>query len=104
MSLEGRMDRLRAFVALLPEPRRPPIVVPEDGFATAEMIFRYIDPSTMPEIAGVLEWLMEHQPGVLAATAEVDRTLLWEARSRTPLENLAVACQMSRGLAAVEQD
>ena len=97
MTLDDRIATLRAFVAHLPEPRRPPIVVPGEGFATAEMIFRHIDPAAMPEIVDVLEWLMQHQPGVLAGTADEDRTLVWDALERTPLENLTVVCQMTRG-------
>ena len=95
--VDERIARLCAFVASLPQPRRPPIVVP-DGCATAEQVFRHVDPAAIPEVADALEWLMEHQPGVIAATADEDRTLLWEAMERTPLENLAVAGQMSRGL------
>lgn len=94
---QERIERLCRFVASLPEPKRPPIVSPE-GCATAEQIFRYIDPSAMPEIAEVLEWLVEHQPGVIAATADEDRTLIWDPMERTPLENLTIAGQMSRGL------
>lgn len=100
MSNADRIARLCDFVASLPTPARPPIVVPDEGFATPEMIFKHLDPAAMPEIADVLERLMEHHPDVLAAVGEVDRTLIWCAMERTPLENLAVA----QGLSAGEED
>lgn len=100
MSTADRVAKLCAFVAGLPEPKRPPIVVPDAGCATPEMIFRYVNPAAVLEVADVLEWLMKHEPSVIAATADEDRTLLWDAMERTPLENLAVAGQMSRGLGA----
>lgn len=98
MSDEDRIARLCAFVASLPEPRRPPVVLPPELGFKPEDIFRHVDPRAVPEIAATLEYLMEHHPQVLAAVGDVDRTLIWCARERTPLENLAEAGQMARTL------
>lgn len=42
----------------------------------------------MPELAGVLAYLTEHEPDVLAAVADVDRSLLWAAMEMGPLDYL----------------
>lgn len=97
MSDANRIAKLSAFVSSLPPPKRPPIVVPGEGFVTPEMIFKHVDPSAVPEIASVMEHLMEHHPDVLAAVGDVDRTLIWCAMERTPLENLAVAEGLNAG-------
>lgn len=88
---EDRVSRLSAFIASLPAPKRPPIVVPDEDCAGADAIFRHIDPTAIPEVALSLEWLMEHRPDVIAAVADVDRTLIWDAMERTPLDNLRLA-------------
>lgn len=66
----------------------PPIVVPDEQFATAEQIFRPVDPTLVPELAGILAYLAEHEPDVLAAVADVDRTLIWAAMEMSPLDYL----------------
>lgn len=91
MVVEDRLARLCAFVASLPAPKRPPIVVPDAGCAGAEDVFHHLDPAAVPEVASALEWLIANRPEVLAAVAEVDRTLIWDAMERTPLANLALA-------------
>lgn len=91
MGTEERVAKLCAFVASLPQPKRPPIVVPDAGCAGAEEVFRHLDPEAIPEVAPVLEWLMVHRPDVIAAVADVDRTLIWDAMERTPLANLQLA-------------
>lgn len=64
----------------------PSIVVPDEQFATVEQIFRPVDPARVPELAGVLTYLAEHEPDVLAAVADVDRTLIWAAMEMSPLD------------------
>jgi hypothetical protein len=91
MVTEDRVSKLCAFVASLPQPKRPPIVVPDAGCAGAEEVFRHLDPATVPEVLEVLEWLRVHRPEVIAAVADVDRTLIWDAMERTPLTNLRLA-------------
>lgn len=66
----------------------PPIVVPDERFATAEQIFRAVEPALVPELAGVLVYLAEHDPDVLAAVADVDRSLIWAAMEMSPLDYL----------------
>jgi hypothetical protein len=66
----------------------PPIVVPDEHFATAEQIFRPVDPTAVPELAAQLAYLAEHEPDVLAAVADVDRTLIWAAMEMSPLDYL----------------
>lgn len=66
----------------------PPIVVPDEQFATAEQIFRPVDAALVPELAGVLAYLSEHEPDVLAAVADVDRSLIWAAMEMSPLDYL----------------
>lgn len=88
---ENREARLSAFIASLAPPKRPPIVVPDAGCVGADAIFRHVDPTAIPEVASSLEWLMEHRPDVIAAVADVDRTLIWDAMDRSPLDNLRLA-------------
>jgi hypothetical protein len=66
----------------------PPIVVPDERFATAEQIFRPVDPALVPELAGVLAYLAAQEPDVLAAVADVDRSLIWAAMEMSPLDYL----------------
>ena len=91
MLATDRLAKLSAFVASLAPPKRPPIVVPDADCAGADAIFRHVDPAAIPEVASALEWLMEHRPDVIAAVADVDRTLIWDAMERSPLENLRLA-------------
>jgi hypothetical protein len=91
MISEDCVSKLCAFVASLPQPKRPPIVVPDASCAGAEEVFHHLDPATIPEVAEVLEWLMAHRPDVIAAVADVDRTLIWDAMERSPLTNLQLA-------------
>jgi FAD/FMN-containing dehydrogenase len=66
----------------------PPIVVPDEQFATAEQIFRPVDAALVPELAEMLAYLSEHDPDVLAAVADVDRSLIWAAMEMGPLDYL----------------
>lgn len=91
MVTEERISKLCTFVASLPQPKRPPIVVPDEGCAGAADVFRHLDPSAVREVTAALEWLMAHHPEVIVAVADVDRTLIWDAMERTPLTNLQLA-------------
>ncbi|HMU41306.1 MAG TPA: hypothetical protein PKE31_20020 [Pseudomonadota bacterium] len=91
MFTEDRVARLCAFVASLPQPKRPPMVVPDAGCAGGAEVFRHLDPAAIPEVAAALEWLMTNRCEVIAAVADVDRTLIWDAMDRTRLANLQVA-------------
>jgi hypothetical protein len=93
--------KLCAFVASLPQPKRPPIVVPDEGCAGAAEVFRHLNPAATPEVAEALEWLMTHRPEVIAAVADVDRTLIWDAMERTPLTNLQLAESLAQDEAAL---
>ena len=76
----------------------PPIVVPDEHCATAEQIFRPVDPALVPELAGVLAYLAEHDPDVLAAVADVDRSLIWTAMQMSPLDYLVQGAQFIEDL------
>lgn len=97
MSDEERIGRLCQFTDSLPAPRTLPLVLPEELGVRTEDIFHHVDPRLVPEIADVLEYLMEHHPGVIAAVGDVDRTLIWDSMERTPLANLATAEVMAGG-------
>lgn len=97
MCEEDRIGRLCQFVAGLPEPRRPPLVLPHELGIQVDDIFHHVDPRLVPEIADVLEYLMEHQPRVFAAIGDVDRSLIWDSMERTPLANLATVESMAQG-------
>lgn len=72
-------------------------MLPEELGVGADDIFHHVDPRLVPEITDVLEYLMEHHPGVIAAVGDVDRTLIWDSMERTPLANLATAETMAEG-------
>src|SRR5262245_26151944 len=96
MSDKDRVARLCAQVSSLPEPRRPPLVLPDELGVRVEDIFHHVDPAAVPEIAHVLEFLMEHHPETLAAVGDVDRSLIWGAFEEPPLERLARSAQQAR--------
>lgn len=81
----------------------PPIIIPDDGCAPAEQIFRPLDPAAVPEIAEVIAHLQAHDPEVLAAVADVDRSLIWAAMRRTPWENLAECARMVNSLVSLRE-
>ncbi len=75
-------------------------MVPDADCAGEDAIFRHVDPLAIPEVASALEWLMEHRPDVIAPdviapVADVDRTLIWDAMERAPLDNLRPAESLS---------
>ncbi len=81
----------------------PPILVPDDRCATASQIFHPVDPSAVPEIAGLIAWLSAHDPDVLAAVADVDRLLIWAAMQRSPLDHLDACAQMAESLVTLRE-
>ena len=66
----------------------PPVVVHDASCADERLIFRPLDAAAVPEIAAVLARLREEDPDVIAAVADVDRSLLWAAMARSPIEHL----------------
>ena len=96
MSDEERIARLCSFVASLPEPRRPPLVLPAELGVKVEDIFHHVEPALVPEIAHVLELLMERDPQTLAAVGDVDRSLIWQSFEEPPLERLAQSARQAR--------
>ena len=54
-------------------------------------------------IAGVRAYLAEHDPDVLAAVADVDRSLIWNMLELAPMERLHRAVQMAYELDAMAQ-
>jgi len=84
---------------------RPPIILPPELGVSLEEIFRAVDRDAVPELTPLLDYLAEHDPDVLAAVAEVDRSLIWSALAASPLELLHRCSENARGiqsLAAVQ--
>jgi hypothetical protein len=77
---------------------RPPIVLPAGLGVTADEIFHEVDRAAVPELADLLDHLGAHDPDVLAAVADVDRSLIWEALGHSPLERLARCSENARGI------
>jgi hypothetical protein len=100
---EERLARLCAFVASLPAPRRPPLVLPEELGVKIEDIFHHADPAALPELADVLEHLMEHHPRVLAAVGDVDRSLIWDAMGQRPIDRLLGNERMASDIASMQE-
>lgn len=75
---------------------RPALVIADaEGASTAE-VHRAVDATLLGEIADVLDDLARRDPDVLAAVADVDRTLIWEAMQEAPLARLARCAQQAR--------
>lgn len=81
----------------------PPIVLPAELGASSEAIFRPVDPAVVPELADLLDFLAEHHPLVLAAVADVDRSLIWSMQENTPLENLENCSRMARDISTLQE-
>jgi hypothetical protein len=79
----------------------PPIVIPEELGISIDEIFHPVDPVQVPEISGVLSWLAQHDPEVLGAVAEVDRSLIWMTLELDPRERLHQSLQMGLTLDAL---
>lgn len=74
----------------------PPVILPDELGLTIEDIYRPVNAVLVPEIAGVLAHLAEHDPDVLAAVADVDRGLILAALELEPMERLHRAVQMAQ--------
>ena len=81
----------------------PRIVLPAELGVSVEDIFRPVDRSAVPELSGLLDYLAEHHPLVLAAVADVDRSLIWSMQENTPLANLDNAARMARDLSVLQE-
>ncbi len=68
--------------AIRPNPRGDPCGVAEASGSSSILC------PAVREIAGVIAWLEANDPEVLAAVTDVDRSLIWAAMRRSPLEHL----------------
>lgn len=82
---------------------RPPIVIPSELGITAEEIFRPVDRAAVPELADLLDHLAAHDPDVLAAVADVDRSLIWSALEESPLQRLTRCSANAWGLTRLQE-
>lgn len=57
-----------------------------------------MDPAAVPEIADALEHLIHHDPHLVAAVADVDRTLIWDAMEMGALDYLEAGARMISSL------
>mgnify|MGYP001179289314 CR=1 FL=1 len=81
--------------------QKPPIVLPVELGVSIEDMFRPVDRAAVPELADLLDLLAEHHPLVLAAVADVDRSLIWAMQENAPLQNLDNCAQMARDVASI---
>ncbi len=77
---------------------RPPIVLPAELGVTVEEIFREVDRALVPELAALLDHLAACDPDVLAAVADVDRSLIWSALECSPLTRLERCSENAEGI------
>jgi len=80
---------------------KPPVVLPAELGVTIDEIFRPIDRAAVPELERVIDQLADHDPDVLAAVADVDRSLIWSMLELSPLERLDRCSENARGIAAL---
>lgn len=73
-------------------------MLPAELGVTADDIFREVDRAAVPELAELIDYLAAHDPDVLAAVADVDRSLIWSALESTPLARLARCSENARGI------
>lgn len=76
----------------------PPLVLPPELGVTVEDIFHPVDRAAVPELAPLLDYLAEHHPLVLAAVADVDRSLIWSMMESSPWEKLRENCRLIRSI------
>ena len=81
--------------------QKPPIVLPVELGVSIEDLFRPVDRAELPELADLLDLLAERYPLVLAAVADVDRSLIWAMQENAPLQNLDNCAQMARDVASI---
>jgi hypothetical protein len=80
---------------------KPPVVLPPELGVIADDLFRELDRAAVPELAELLDDLTAHDPDVLAAVADIDRSLIWSLLELTPLERLARCSENARGIASL---
>lgn len=78
--------------------QKPPIVLPVELGVSVEDMFRPVDRAAVPDL---LDLLAERHPLVLAAVADVDRSLIWAMQENAPLHNLDNCSQMARDVASI---
>ena len=81
--------------------QKPPIVLPVELGVSIEDMFRPVDRAAVPELADLLDLLAERHPLVLAAVADVDRSLIWAMQENAPLQNLDNCSRMARDVASI---
>ena len=82
--------------------QKPPIVLPVELGVSVEDMFRPVDRAAVPELADLLDLLAERHPLVLAAVADVDRSLIWAMQENAPLQNLDNCAQMACDVASLQ--
>lgn len=75
--------------------RSAPVIVDTQDTSPRE-VHGSVDIRLLPEIADVLDHLALHDPDVLAAVEDVDRSLIWEAMQEAPLARLSRSAQQAR--------
>ena len=73
-------------------------MLPAELGVSAEELFHEVDRVTVPELADLLAHLAAHDPDVLAAVGDVDRSLIWDALECSPLERLARCSENANGI------
>lgn len=76
----------------------------EETTTADEQMFRPVDPAAVPELGEVLAWLAQHDPDVLGAVAEFDRSLIWATMELAPRERLHQGIQIGLDLEEMAQN
>mgnify|MGYP000853215441 FL=1 len=82
--------------------QKPPIVLPDELGVFVEEMFRPVERAAVPELADLLDLLAERHPLVLAAVADVDRSLIWAMQENAPLQNLDNCSHMACDVASLQ--
>lgn len=70
----------------------------EEPAVAGDEMFRPVNPAAVPELGGVLAWLAKHDPDILGAVAEFDRSLIWATMQLAPRERLHQGIQIGLDL------
>ena len=82
-----------------------PSSLPREEPATAgDEMFRPVNPAAVPELGGVIAWLAQHDPDVLGAVAEFDRSFIWATMELAPRERLHQGIQIGLDLEELAQN
>lgn len=82
----------------------PSSLLREELAISDEQTFRPVDPAAVPELGPVLAWLGQHDPDVLGAVAEFDRSLIWATMQLAPRERLHQGVQIGLDLEEMAQN